>query len=217
MNFTRRDNLFIILAGFFITNAILGEIIGIKTVDFGFVEIPIGIIPWPIVFLTTDILNEFYGKKAVQRLSFITAGLIVYLFIVFSISIALPGADTSAVDDVTFKKVLGSTQWIMIGSVVAFLVSQLLDVFIFRTFKNLTKGKLIWLRATGSTVISQLFDTFIIQGIAFLIPGIWTMDYYLKTATESYVTKLVVAVLLTPLIYLGHYAIKGYLKKEKAR
>lgn len=213
MVFTRKQILFMILTSFFVANAVIAEVLGIKMVSIGITNVPIGILLWPIVFLTTDLLNEFYGKKAVRTLSFITAGLIVYLFLILTISIELPGQIGSVVSDENFKTVFGASRGIQVGSVLAFLVSQLLDVFLFWFFYNLTKGKYIWIRATGSTLISQLFDTFIIQGIAFYLPGLWTFDQYIQFAFTGYVVKICFALILIPFIYLGHYLIRNLIKE----
>jgi uncharacterized integral membrane protein (TIGR00697 family) len=209
----RKDIVFIILAGFFITNAIVAELIGGKLVQFfGLFTQSIGIILWPVVFLLTDIINEYYGKSGVRRLTYITVGIIIYTYIVVTISINVHATNFSPVGDDAFKAVFGQSQWIMIGSIIAFLFSQLIDVYFFWVFRKLTKGKMIWLRATGSTVISQFFDTFIVQFIAFVLPGKWPFDEFVKNASMGYVFKLLVALALIPLIYLLHGIIHRYIK-----
>ncbi len=128
----------------------------------------IGILPWPIVFVTTDLINEYFGEKGVKKLSLITASLIAYCFILLFFAIRIPAVKgANLVTDAQFNAVFGQSMWIIVGSIIAFLVSQLIDVSIFWFFKNRTGNKKIWLRSTGSTVISQLFDSFIVLGIAF--------------------------------------------------
>jgi hypothetical protein len=208
----RKDLVFIILAGFFVTNAIVAELIGGKLVQFfGLFTQSIGIILWPVVFLLTDLINEHYGKYGVRKLTYITVGLITYTFLLLSIGLKIPATSFSPVSDDTFKTVFGQSQWIIGGSIVAFLISQLVDVYIFWVFRNKTGGKMIWLRATGSTVISQLVDTFVVQYVAFVLPGKWKFDEFVTNASWGYTFKLLVALLLTPLIYLGHYAIAKFL------
>ncbi len=212
----RKDLVFIILAGFFVTNAIVAEVIGGKLVQFfGIFTQSIGIILWPVVFLLTDLINEHYGKQGVRKLTYITVGLISYAFILLTIGIHIPAVGFSPVNDAVFKTVFGQSQWIIVGSIIAFLTSQLVDVYIFWLFRNRTGGKLIWLRATGSTVVSQLIDTFVIQYVAFVLPGKWAFDEFLTNASWGYTFKLLVAICLIPLIYVGHYAIKKFLKEEK--
>lgn len=209
----RKDFIFVILAGFFVTNAIVAELIGGKLVTFfGLFTQSIGIILWPVVFLLTDIINEYYGKKGVRRLTYITVGLIAYTYILITIAMNLKATSFSPVQDDVFTTVFGQSQWIIVGSIIAFLVSQLVDVYFFWIFRNMTNGKMIWLRATASTVISQLFDTFIVQFIAFVLPGKWAFDEFLKNATIGYLFKLLVALALIPVIYFLHNIIHKYIK-----
>lgn len=211
----RKDLVFMVLAGFFVTNAIVAELIGGKLVQFfGIFTQSIGIILWPVVFILTDLINEHYGKNGVRKLTYITVGLIIYTFVLLSIAIELPAVNFSPVDDSVFKTVFGQSQWIIVGSITAFLTSQLIDVYIFWLFRNKTGGKMIWLRATGSTVVSQLIDTFVVQYIAFVLPGKWAFNEFLVNASWGYAFKLLVAVCLIPLIYAGHYAIKRFLRKD---
>lgn len=208
----RKDLVFIILAGFFVTNAIVAELIGGKLVQFfGLFTQSLGIILWPVVFVLTDLINEHYGKQGVRKLTFITVGLIAYTFILISIGLNIKAVSFSPVSDENFKIVFGQSQWIMVGSIIAFFLSQLVDVYIFWLFRAKTGSKRIWLRATGSTVVSQLIDTFVVQFIAFVVPGKWAFDEFLRNASWGYSFKLLVALCLIPLIYVGHFAIKKFM------
>lgn len=212
----RKDVIFLVLAGFFITNAVVAELIGGKLVKFfGLFTQSIGIILWPVVFILTDLINEHYGKQGVRKLTYITVGLISYMFLIISISLHINAVDFSPVNDETFKTVFGQSQWIIVGSIIAFLLSQLVDVYVFWLFRNRTGNRLIWLRATGSTVVSQLIDTFVVQFIAFVLPGKWAFDEFLRNAAWGYSFKLLVALCLIPLIYVGHYAINKFMGKVK--
>jgi uncharacterized integral membrane protein (TIGR00697 family) len=211
----RKDLVFIILAGFFITNAIVAELIGGKLIQFfGLFTQSLGIILWPVVFILTDLINEHYGKQGVRKLTYITVGLIAYTFILISIGLNIKAVNFSPINDETFKIVFGQSQWIIIGSIIAFFVSQLVDVYVFWLFRNKTGKSMIWLRATGSTVVSQLVDTFIVQYVAFVLPGKWTMDEFIHNASWGYSFKLLIAVCLIPFIYLGHFLINKYLKRD---
>lgn len=213
--FTRRkDTIYIVLAGIFITNAIVAELTGGKLIDVFGVPMSIGILPWPIVFVTTDLINEYFGEKGVKRLSLITAGLIAYTFFVLFMAIKIPSTGISSVTTEQFNAVFGQSQLIIVGSIAAFLVSQLIDVTIFHFVKRRTGNKMIWLRSTGSTVISQFFDSFIVLGIAFYLPGIMDFKTYIISGLTGYSVKLVIAVLMTPMIYLGHYVIQKYISKD---
>jgi queuosine precursor transporter len=208
---------FIVLAGLFITNAIVAELIGSKLIQIGPFVMSIGIIPWPIVFLSTDLINEYYGRNGVKKLSLITASLIAYAFVILLFAIKVPAAvGISGVSDEQFYAVFGQSLWIIVGSIAAFLTSQVVDVSIFWLLRDKTGGKMIWLRSTGSTVISQLIDTFVVLGIAFWLPGKMTTAVFLNAALTGYAFKLIIAVALTPLIYIGHNAIDKYLGDDEA-
>ena len=210
---TKKEIVYLVLAGIFITNAVVAELIGGKLIYVGPFMMSVGILPWPIVFLTTDLINEYFGEKGVRRLSFITAGLIIYAFVVLLLAMRVPAAaGISPVSDEQFSAVFGQSLWIIVGSIIAFLVSQLIDINVFWFFKKRTGNSKIWLRTTGSTVISQLFDSFIVAGVAFYLPGKINFSTFISTSLTGYGFKLGIAILLTPLIYLCHYQIKKYLK-----
>jgi len=236
--------LFFILGGFFIANALVAEFIGVKIFALedtlgipklninlfgqsGSLQFSAGVLLWPIVFLMTDLINEYFGQKGVRTLSFFTAGLIAYAFIIIFFAIRLAPADwwitqnrAQGIYDMqnSFAVVFSQGILMVLGSLCAFLVAQLVDVLIFHRIKKWTGEKRIWLRATGSTFISQLFDSFVILTIAFKwgpdLTGTvtpWTWDQVLSVGTIQYIYKITSAVLLTPLIYLAHFLIERYL------
>jgi uncharacterized integral membrane protein (TIGR00697 family) len=231
-------NLYILLGAFFIGNALLAEFIGVKIFNVertfglirdiqaqGNINMSIGVIIWPFVFITSDLLNEYFGKDGVKRISFITAGLIAYASIVIFIGTLLPPAkfwievnsltktgnlfDINYAYSVIFRQGIG----IIIGSITAFLVSQLVDVYVFHYFRKFTGHKHLWIRATGSTIISQFIDSFIILFIAFYLLGKWSFAQVISVGTVQYIYKVGLAIILTPLIYLAHYYIDLYLGK----
>jgi len=243
--------LFIILGGFFIANALIAEIIGVKifslekTLGFKPLELHLlgnvlsmnltaGVLLWPVVFIMTDIINEYYGQKGVRFLSFLTAMLIAFAFVVFYGAMKLVPADFfitskqgSGVADMekAYESVLGQGAFIIIGSLTAFIVGQLVDVVIFHRIKKVTGEKAIWLRATGSTLISQFIDSFIVLFIAFYIGTrvnrtgndfVWPFNLFIAVGVVNYLYKFIVAILLTPVIYLVHNLIEKYLGHEKA-
>lgn len=238
----KRNRLFIVLAGIFITNALLAEIIGVKifsaestvglqpaqlnilgfTMDF---NLTAGAVIWPVVFITTDLINEYFGKPGVKRISYLTALLILYAFVVIFMAMRLPPASWWAqlADDhgnvynmdLAFNKILGQGQRIIIGSLAAFLLGQLVDVFVFQRLRRATGNRWLWLRATGSTLVSQLVDSFVVLFVAFY--GVFSNDNIIAIGMTNYMYKFAVAILLTPLIYAGHYIIDNYLGPENAR
>lgn len=212
---TRKSTLYVILAGIFITNAVVAELIGGKLIPVFGVPMSVGILPWPVVFITTDLINEYFGQRGVQRLSLITAGLIAYCFVLLYMAMSIPAIKGEGlVTDSQFSGVFGQSMWIIVGSITAFLVSQLIDVTLFHFVKNKTGQRMIWLRSTGSTVISQFFDTFIVLGIAFYATGKMDTQTYLQSGFTGYGVKLGIAILLTPVIYLAHGLIEKYIHNK---
>jgi queuosine precursor transporter len=213
---TRRDIVYLALAGFFVTNAILGEVTGGKLFTFGVFTLSIGVIPWPVVFIATDLINEYFGREGVRRLTLMTIALIVYAFIVLFLAMQVPAASFSPVTDAQFQAVFGQSLWIIVGSVTAFALSQLVDVGVFWLVRHRTGGRFLWMRATGSTVVSQLIDSIVIIGIAFWLPGKVKTSEFLQVAASNYSFKLLIALGTTPLLYAGHAAIDRFLGVEEA-
>jgi len=241
---SRKTNLFIILGSIFLTNAILAEIIGVKifsaekTLGFDPVNwtffgeylldfnLTAGAVIWPVVFITTDIINEYFGKKGVKKISFLTAGLIAYAFIVISVVTTLTPADfwldvnATTLDgesfniSYAFNRIFRQGLGIIIGSLTAFLIGQLIDVYVFQKLRSVTGENKIWLRATGSTLVSQFIDSFVVLGIAFYVFGNWSLSQIIAVGIMNYIYKMTVAIVLTPLLYLAHGIIDRYLGKE---
>ncbi|HVS96699.1 MAG TPA: queuosine precursor transporter [Puia sp.] len=183
-----------------------------------------GVLLWPLEFVITDIINEFYGPRAVRRISYTAVVLISYAFLMYLMAIHVPPADSwiasSAEQGVTnlqhsFSAIFGSTSLIIIGSIVAFLVSQMVDVTVFHHIKKRTGHKHLWLRATGSTLVSQLVDSYIVLFIAF--SQYFTWQQILAVGMMNYIYKCGVAILLTPSIYLIEGSIERYVGHETAR
>lgn len=248
MKIEKSNKLFIILAGFFICNALLAEFVGVKIFsleqtlgftpfqlsffgnnDLGF-NLTAGVVLWPVIFVMTDIINEYYGKKGVKRVTFLTVILIIYSFLMISIAIYLSpntwwDLESGVHEDPhlsimsmnrAFTKIFGQGLWIIVGSLVAFLIGQIVDVLVFQKIKKWTGESKIWLRATGSTLVSQLIDSFVVLIIAFYIGSNWDLSRVLAIGCVNYIYKFVIAILLTPIIYAAHYLIDNYLGKELA-
>lgn len=250
----KRNTLFLVLCGIFLTNAILAELVGVKifsaeaTLGLPYAHLPLledfildfnltaGAIIWPVVFITTDIINEYFGVKGVRKISFLTAGLILYVFTVILVVTELePAAFWLEVNKqdasgnpfnihFAFNAIFRQGMGIIVGSLTAFLIGQLLDAWVFQKLRRLTGSRKVWLRATGSTLVSQLVDSFVVLFIAFKLFGNWSWPQVISVALINYLYKFVVAVALTPLLYVAHYFIDQYLglgKKpgveEKAR
>ncbi len=240
---SRSTRLFLGLAAFFVANAIIAEFVGVKIFALettlglppfgwnlfgqqGSLSFTAGVLLWPIVFVMTDVINEYFGRRGVRFISLLTVALICYAFLFAYIAIRLSPApwwvtvnSPRGVPDMqaAFATVFGQGLWTIGGSVVAFLVGQLIDVGIFHRIRRVTGERWIWLRATGSTVVSQLVDSFVVLYIAFVLgPQQWPVALFLAVGTVNYGYKLAAAILLTPLIYLMRRWIDGYLGPEES-
>ena len=239
----RPQKLFLGLAAFFVANAILAEFIGVKIFALedtlgvapmqwnlfgqtGSLSFTAGTLLWPVVFVMTDLVNEYYGKRGVRLISWLAVGLIVYGFVFAYAAIALAPASwwvTVAQDQgvpdyqAAFAAVFGQGLWTIAGSVTAFLVGQLLDVSIFHRIRRATGERFVWLRATGSTAVSQLFDSFIVLYIAFVLgPQQWPTGLFLAVGTVNYAYKMCAAIALIPVLYLMRWGMKRYLGTDTA-
>jgi uncharacterized integral membrane protein (TIGR00697 family) len=236
--------LFISIAAFFVANALIAECIGGKIFSlekvFGLdptnltlfgqtglsFNLTCGVLLWPLEFVITDIVNEYYGPKAVRRISYTAVVLIMYAFIMFYAAMKIPPADfwitSKEAEGIAnmqdaFGGIFGQGMWIIAGSLIAFLVSQIVDVTVFHKIKKRTGQKWVWLRATGSTLVSQLVDSFIVLFIAFKIGNGWSWKLVLAICLVNYLYKFTMAIILTPLIYFAENRIDQYLGVETAR
>src|SRR5579862_8556221 len=237
----RPTKLFLGFTAFFCCNALIAEAIGTKLfslekifganpVNFSMFgqsglsfTLTCGVLLWPLEFVITDIINEFYGPKAVRRISFTAVILISYAFLMYFLAINIPPADVwiassgkQGVENIqtAFSAIFGQNMRIIIGSLVAFLVSQIVDVTIFHQIKKRTGNKYLWLRATGSTLVSQLVDSYIVLFIAF--SSYFTWQQILAIGMMNYIYKFTVAIVLTPLIYLVEGRIEKYVGHDTA-
>jgi uncharacterized integral membrane protein (TIGR00697 family) len=212
---SRRDRVFLVLAGVFITHALLGELIGGKLIVLAGFTMSIGVIPWPVVFVTTDLVNEYYGPRAVRQLTLLAMGLIAYAFVLLWICMQVPAAiGVSPVTAEAFDMVFGQSLGIIVGSITAFAVSQLLDAVVFVALRARTSGRLLWLRAVGSTVVSQLVDSFIVTFIAFVVFGTMSAAQGFEVSMTNYTYKFLIALATIPVIYAGHGIMDRYLRGD---
>jgi len=240
----RAVRLYIALAAFFCVNAALAEFIGVKIFALedtlgvapfewnlfgqtGSLNFTAGTLLWPVVFIMTDTINEFFGRRGVKFISWLAVGLIVYgfLFAFAAIELAPAGwwrgaAQAQGVPDyqAAFAVVFGQGLWTIAGSMVAFLLGQLIDVAVFHRIRRATGERWVWLRATGSTAVSQLVDSFVVIWIAFVLgPQKWPVSLFLSVSTLNYAWKMLAAIALIPLLYLMRRWITAYLGAGRAR
>jgi hypothetical protein len=238
----RSARLFLALAGFFITDAVLAEFVGVKIFSLeqtlgiqdvhwsllgasGTLSFTAGVVYWPLVFVLTDLINEYFGLRGVRLVSWLAVAFISWAFLCAYVAISLAPAPfwvqanaELGVPDIqkAYALIFGQGMWTIVGSLIAFLVGQLVDVVIFHRIRRLTGERWMWLRATGSTVISQLFDSFIVLYIAFVLgPQHWPVSQFLAVGTVNYLYKMLAAVAMIPVLYLVHLGVRRYLGREE--
>ncbi len=237
----RRQLLLLVLAGFFLTNALLAEVIGGKLfqIPTGLsmlgqsnfaITLSCGIILWPVVFIMTDVINEYFGRRGVRTLTMLAACMIAYAFIALGLADRVKAADFSPVDQQSFSTVFMQSQFIIVGSIAAFMLAQLIDVTVFWIIRRRTGRRMLWLRATGSTVISQIIDTYVVGILGLYLPFVLRQRFpeafanaggvefrvVMEAQTAGYMFKLLVALAITPLLYLLHAVIDRYLGEHQA-
>ncbi len=241
----KATRLYIVLAGFFVANALIAEMIGVKLfqletalglakADFPLLGqdhlsfvLSVGVLPWPIVFIMTDVINDYYGVRGVRFLTLLTVVLISSAFVVLYFAIDMPAEQgwwitSSAAQGVpdmqaAFASIFGQGMNIILGSLTAFVIGQLVDALVFRRIKRATGDRRIWLRATSSTLVSQLLDSLVVTYVAFWIFKDMTFAMATALALTAYAYKFIVAILATPVVYLVHAGVEAFLGKERAR
>jgi queuosine precursor transporter len=212
MEFDRRFKLFLVLAAVFVTCLLVGDIMGGKLVETTLFGLPftvtVGMIPFPVTFLLTDLLNEFYGKRAARLVTWIGLGMAALAYLLIFVAAAVPIADMTRATDwqgVTqdsFTRVFVGSQRMIAASLTAYVVAQFVDISVFHVLRRMTGERHLWLRATGSTAVSQLIDTVVINCVAW--GGILSFSKILTIIGSAYTLKIFIALGLTPLIYAGH-------------
>jgi uncharacterized integral membrane protein (TIGR00697 family) len=235
---SRATRLFLALSGFLITDALLAEFVGVKIFSLertlgtndvqwslfgvsGTLSFTAGVVYWPLVFVLTDLINEYFGRRGVRLVSWLAVAFIAWAFFAAWVAIHLAPAgfwvDANAelgVPDIqrAYALIFGQGMWTIAGSITAFLVGQLIDVTVFHRIRQATGERWLWLRATGSTAVSQLFDSFIVLYIAFVIgPQKWPVTQFLAVGSVNYVYKMLAAVAMIPVLYLVHLGVRRYL------
>lgn len=239
----RSNRLFIVLAGFFLTNALIAEFVGVKIFSLeatlglpnyewalfgvsGTLSFTAGVLLWPFVFIMTDVINEYFGVRGVRLISWVAVIFITYAFVAAYSAIALAPAgfwvDANAslgVPDVqrAYALLFGQGLWTIGGSLVAFMIGQLIDVAIFHRILKLTGERWVWFRATASTAASQLIDSYVVLYVAFVLgPQKWPIGQFLAVGSVNYAYKMSAAIALIPLLYVSRYFIRAYLGADEA-
>jgi hypothetical protein len=219
---------YLVLVSLIVSALLVSNVIGVKLFSLSLSLGPLGTIPvthtagmlvFPVTFLVTDLINEYFGPRAARLGVYVAFAMGAIAWIAYALARSLPilegipGTATHA----AFENIFGASALMYIASLIAFLANSVLDVHLFRVFKRWTGGRLVWLRATGSTVVSQLFDSFVITFVFFVVlQGLFGEDgpadlgFVLRTALTGYILKFVLAVALTPAIYAGRWAVARF-------
>ena len=234
----RRERVFLVLAGLFLCAMTMLNILGItRFVQLGPMSLAIGVLPYPLTFLCTDLISEIYGRARANFL--VTVGLFLNGFIIATLwiankvpsvaeqtqppwqvielaeAIALPTGASVEGSVELFTLIYATTSGAVLASMMAYLAAQYCDVYMFHFWKKLTKGKHLWLRNNGSTIVSQGVDSFMVITVTFgaqFLAGAISASAMLVLMAHNYLFKLCVALADTPLFYMGVYYLKRYLK-----
>ena len=212
-----RERVYLVCAAIFITSLVTGNLIFQKfffwTINvFGWeytFEISVGILPYPVTFLVTDIVSEIYGSRRANQL--VVSGFIANLFmmLIVLIALAVPQTVWSPVSSETFVQVFGLSPAAVFASICAYLIAQLLDVRLFHFWKRLTNGNHLWLRNNASTICSQFVDTFTVITLLCIF-GVIEWNRFEALVANGFFFKVIMALLDTPIIY----AVVWYLRKK---
>ena len=210
---------YLILAALFITSLVVSNLIFQKFFYWDFFglyrfEISVGILPYPVTFLITDLVSEIYGKKKANQI--VTTGIFASVFslLIVYTSAAVPATEWSPIGDGLFSKVFGNTAIAVFASMIAYLLAQYIDIQIYHFWKKLTKGKHLWLRNNFSTFLSQFVDTF---SVLFLLCTFGQIEWelFVGLLLSGFLFKVLVAICDTPLLYLGVFIMRKKFKLKK--
>lgn len=214
---TANHKLFVCLTAVFVSCLLLGDVIGGKTVPTPLGPISVGIIPFPVTFLLTDVVNDFYGRRGARFITLVGFAMALLAWVILQLATIAPAHDSTYFTQDEFSKIFGGSAQLFVASMLAYLLGQFLDIQVFQFWKALTQSKHLWLRATGSTLLSQIVDTVVINVIFWTWTAAADPTSFLGRMTRSermswvsakclreYGIKVAVAILLTPAVYAIH-------------
>ena len=213
--------IYLVLAALFVCSLVVSNLIFQKFFfwnPFGLFrfEISVGLLPYPITFLITDLVSEIYGRRKANDL--VLAGIFASVFSLAIIYVAdiVPAIPESAIPDDVFNNVFGATTLAVISSMMAYLFAQFVDIQIYHFWKRVTKGKMLWLRNNLSTFFSQFVDTMSVL-LLLCYAGILPWDKFWPLLGAGFLFKVLIALLDTPLLYAGVYIFKKLFQLEQAQ
>jgi uncharacterized integral membrane protein (TIGR00697 family) len=209
----RRQLLYLWLAGLFVAALVVADLIGGKLFKVAGRDLSCGMLAFPITFVLTDVLNEFYGSRLTRRVTYLGLGAAALAFLVIFAALRLPASPESPLSSADFDKVFGLSARLYIASLTAYILGQLMDIAVFASLRRLTGERYLWLRATGSTLVSQAIDTAVVSVVFYV--GLKSWDFIVQMAITSYLMKFVIAVGMTPVIYAVHALVLRVIKVEE--
>lgn len=210
------EKFYVLLGSIFIAALVVCNLIANKfiVIDLGFKEFKIsaGVLPYPVTFLITDILSEIYGRKRTNLVVFCGFFASAFILWVLWMGSHFPAIPESPVNDLEYSKMFGNSWRVVLASMVAYLTAQLIDVRVYHFWKDLTKGKHLWLRNNGSTIISQFVDTTLVVGVLFI--GAMSFGQMGDLIIDGWLFKALCAFVDTPFIYLTTFLLRRYFKLD---
>ncbi|MCS6858007.1 MAG: queuosine precursor transporter [Sandaracinaceae bacterium] len=204
-----RQKVYVSLVGLFITTLLVADLVAGKYFVFMGLEMSAGTVTFPVAFVLTDVVNEYYGKKGARFMTAVGMAMLVTAFLLIALARKLPPSPGTFIPESSFQDVFGMTPRLVFASLSAYLISQLLDIHTFALFKRVTESRHLWLRALGSTALSQVVDTAVVTfGV---MVGSRELGEIGQITLIQYLYKIAVAIVLTPLCYLAHGIITGKL------
>jgi uncharacterized integral membrane protein (TIGR00697 family) len=206
--------LYVSLSAVFVSCLLLGDVIGGKIIPTPLGPISVGIIPFPVTFLLTDVVNDFYGRRGARFLTLLGFAMAVFAFVLLQVTTVVHADASTYFTQAEYSKVFGGSAQLFVASMIAYLIGQFLDINVFQFWKALTESRHLWLRATGSTILSQIVDTLTINVFFGRVTAKWSWEFIGAKSVREYGIKLVVAILLTPFVYALHGIIVRWLRIE---
>lgn len=205
----RRQQIYVVLVGLFVTSLLVADLVAGKYFVVAGYEMSAGTVTFPVAFILTDIVNEYYGQRGARFMTGVGMGMLILAFVMIALARMLPPSPGTFIPEESFQAVFGMAPRLIFSSLAAYLISQLVDIQTFATFKRMTASRHLWARAIGSTLLSQVVDTAVVTfGV---MAGSRGFGDIATVAGTQYVYKILVAIALTPLCYLAHEIITTHL------
>ena len=199
----QRETKYHVLVALFVASVIAANLMGNKIAVFGFFDAAVGIMVFPLSYLALDVIQEVEGRETARRIVLATIAVLAYVLVVTYVATQLPSAARDFYPE-QYNLIFGISVRVMVASITAFLIAEMMDIEVFRTLKEWTHRRMLWLRATGSTIVSQFIDTTVFMFLAFYgVTPKFDALYIFALVIPYWLLKCTVAIFGTPFVYLG--------------